>query len=139
MAFTHLNINTLYMSMQLYIYKTILYNRLHTFIHKQKNYIFIHLYIIHNNTFILKQTSKILFQINTDYLSLLPLPLLLLPEALPGPSNLQFTGSTTDSLRFRWSPAGGQVTGYLIQYTPISGLGQPISTELRQVRPLNCN
>ncbi|XP_063072315.1 collagen alpha-1(VII) chain [Engraulis encrasicolus] len=54
-------------------------------------------------------------------------------EAAQGPSNLQFTTSTIDSLSFRWSPANGQVTGYLIQYTPISGLGQPVTAELRQV------
>ncbi|XP_048110377.1 collagen alpha-1(VII) chain-like [Alosa alosa] len=54
-------------------------------------------------------------------------------EATTGPSNLQFTESTTDSLRFQWTPAGGQVTGYRIQYTPVSGLGQPINAELQQV------
>lgn len=58
---------------------------------------------------------------------------LCLSEALQGPSTLQFTDSTIDSLRFQWSPAGGQVTGYLIQYTPISGLGQPVAAERREV------
>ncbi|KAK5612077.1 hypothetical protein CRENBAI_000744 [Crenichthys baileyi] len=53
-------------------------------------------------------------------------------EAFSGPSNLQFTGQTTDSLRFRWSPAGGPVSGYAIQYVPLSGLGQPIIAKLRQ-------
>uniref|UniRef100_A0A3P9NZE4 Collagen type VII alpha 1 chain n=1 Tax=Poecilia reticulata TaxID=8081 RepID=A0A3P9NZE4_POERE len=53
-------------------------------------------------------------------------------EAFSGPSNLQFTAQTTDSLRFRWSPAGGPVSGYAIQYVPLSGLGQPIIAELRQ-------
>uniref|UniRef100_A0A3B5MQU2 Collagen, type VII, alpha 1 n=1 Tax=Xiphophorus couchianus TaxID=32473 RepID=A0A3B5MQU2_9TELE len=52
--------------------------------------------------------------------------------AFSGPSNLQFTAQTTDSLRFRWSPAGGPVSGYAIQYVPLSGLGQPINAELRQ-------
>ncbi|KAM3877835.1 uncharacterized protein col7a1 [Diretmus argenteus] len=53
-------------------------------------------------------------------------------EAFSGPSNIQFTGHTSDSLRFRWSPAGGPVSGYVVQYTPLSGLGQPITADLRQ-------
>ncbi|XP_039971818.1 collagen alpha-1(VII) chain isoform X2 [Xiphias gladius] len=53
-------------------------------------------------------------------------------EAFSGPSNVQFTGQTSDSLRFRWSPAGGPVSGYVVQYVPLSGLGQPITAELRQ-------
>ncbi|KAG7232561.1 hypothetical protein INR49_008400 [Caranx melampygus] len=53
-------------------------------------------------------------------------------EAFSGPSNIQFTGQTSDSLRFRWSPAGGPVSGYVVQYVPLSGLGQPITAELRQ-------
>ncbi|KAM7422509.1 hypothetical protein PAMA_010518 [Pampus argenteus] len=53
-------------------------------------------------------------------------------EAYSGPSNIQFTGQTSDSLRFRWSPAGGPVSGYVVQYVPLSGLGQPITAELRQ-------
>lgn len=57
----------------------------------------------------------------------------LLPEAFSGPSNLQFTAQTSDSLRFRWIAAGGPVSGYVVQYTPLSGLGQPITAELRQV------
>lgn len=56
-------------------------------------------------------------------------------EAFSGPSNIQFTGQTSDSLRFRWSPAGGPVSGYVVQYVPLSGLGQPITAELRQVSP----
>ncbi|XP_068598196.1 collagen alpha-1(VII) chain [Brachionichthys hirsutus] len=54
-------------------------------------------------------------------------------EGFSGPSNLQFTGQTSDSLRFRWNFAGGPVTGYLVQYVPLSGLGQPISAEMREV------
>ncbi|XP_074490386.1 uncharacterized protein col7a1 [Sebastes fasciatus] len=53
-------------------------------------------------------------------------------EAFSGPSNIQFTGQTTDTLRFRWSAAGGPLTGYVVQYVPLSGLGQPITAELRQ-------
>ncbi|XP_056606993.1 LOW QUALITY PROTEIN: collagen alpha-1(VII) chain [Triplophysa dalaica] len=53
-------------------------------------------------------------------------------ESYSGPSDLQIFGETTDSLRFRWSPAGGSVSGYLVQYRPLSGLSQPIKAELRQ-------
>ncbi|XP_029631257.1 collagen alpha-1(VII) chain isoform X2 [Salmo trutta] len=53
-------------------------------------------------------------------------------DAFSGPSNLQFSSQTSDSLRFRWTPTGGPVTGYVVQYTPLSGLGQPITAELRQ-------
>lgn len=54
-------------------------------------------------------------------------------EAFSGPSNLQFTGQTSDSLRFRWNAAGGPLSGYVVQYVPLSGLGQPLTSELRQV------
>lgn len=54
-------------------------------------------------------------------------------EAFVGPSNLQFTGQTSDSLRFRWSPAGGPVSAYVIQHVPLTGLGQPVIAEMRQV------
>ncbi|KAK9529079.1 hypothetical protein VZT92_013196 [Zoarces viviparus] len=53
-------------------------------------------------------------------------------EAFSGPSNIQFTGQTSDTLRFRWSAAGGPLSGYVVQYVPLSGLGQPITAELRQ-------
>uniref|UniRef100_A0A8C2AUJ6 Collagen, type VII, alpha 1 n=1 Tax=Cyprinus carpio TaxID=7962 RepID=A0A8C2AUJ6_CYPCA len=42
-------------------------------------------------------------------------------------------GETTNSLRFRWTSAGGPVSGYVVQYRPLSGLGQPITAELQQV------
>lgn len=57
------------------------------------------------------------------------------PEAFSGPSNLQFSGQTSDSLSFYWSEAGGPVSAYMVQYVPLSGLGQPITAELRQVSP----
>ncbi|KPP59426.1 collagen alpha-1(VII) chain-like, partial [Scleropages formosus] len=53
-------------------------------------------------------------------------------ETFSGPANLQFSGETFDTLRFRWMAAGGPVNGYIVQYTPLSALGQPIVTELRQ-------
>lgn len=56
-------------------------------------------------------------------------------EAFSGPSNLHFSGQTSDSLSFGWSDAGGPVNAYVVQYVPLSGLGQPITAELRQVSP----
>ncbi|KAJ8408998.1 hypothetical protein AAFF_G00240190 [Aldrovandia affinis] len=53
-------------------------------------------------------------------------------DSFSGPSNLQFSGETSDSLRFRWTAALGPVNGYVVQYVPLSGLGQPITSELRQ-------
>ncbi|KAG1942644.1 collagen alpha-1(VII) chain [Pimephales promelas] len=53
-------------------------------------------------------------------------------EPYSGPSDLQILGETTNSLRFRWTSAGGPVSGYVVQYRPLSGLGQPITSELRQ-------
>ncbi|KAM9408211.1 uncharacterized protein col7a1 [Pholidichthys leucotaenia] len=53
-------------------------------------------------------------------------------EAFSGPSNIQFTSQMSDSLRFSWSPAAGPVSGYVVQYVPLSGLGQPITAELHQ-------
>lgn len=60
------------------------------------------------------------------------------PEAFSGPSNLQFSSHTSDSLSFRWSEAKGPVVSYSVQYVPLSGLGQAISAELRQVRARTC-
>lgn len=68
------------------------------------------------------------------YILLLP-PASLLSEAFSGPANIQFTGQTSDTLRFRWSAAGGPSSGYVVQYVPLSGLGQPMTSELRQVSP----
>lgn len=56
-------------------------------------------------------------------------------EAFAGPSNLRFSGQTSDSLSFYWNEAGGHVNSYAVQYVPLSGLGQPITAELRQVSP----
>ncbi|XP_073810467.1 collagen alpha-1(VII) chain isoform X1 [Danio rerio] len=53
-------------------------------------------------------------------------------EAYSGPSDLQVLGETPDSLRFQWTSAGGPVSGYVVQYRPLSAQGQPITAELRQ-------
>ena len=77
---------------------------------------------------ITSQTAKPAF----NFIHVPPIPS---SEAFSGPTNIQFTGQTSDSLRFRWSQAGGPVSGYVVQYVPLSGLGQPITAELRQVSP----
>ncbi|KAJ8265290.1 hypothetical protein COCON_G00143890 [Conger conger] len=53
-------------------------------------------------------------------------------EAFSGPSNLQVLVETFDSLKFRWTAALGPVNGYVVQYVPLSGLGQPITSEFQQ-------
>ncbi|XP_028823049.1 collagen alpha-1(VII) chain isoform X2 [Denticeps clupeoides] len=53
-------------------------------------------------------------------------------EGFPGPSNLQISGETYDSLQVQWSTAGGPVVGYVVQHVPVSGLGQPITAQLQQ-------
>ncbi|MBN3274147.1 CO7A1 protein, partial [Polyodon spathula] len=54
-------------------------------------------------------------------------------EDFTGPSSLVFFQETFDSIHVRWPAAGGPVIGYKIQYTPLTGLGQPITVELREV------
>ncbi|XP_018425152.1 PREDICTED: collagen alpha-1(VII) chain-like [Nanorana parkeri] len=58
-----------------------------------------------------------------------------LPEgsAYTGPSNLVFTDQTTGSLKIQWTAATGPVTGYKIVYGPLTGQGQPIPLELREI------
>ncbi|TSK42091.1 Collagen alpha-1(VII) chain [Bagarius yarrelli] len=53
-------------------------------------------------------------------------------EVFSGPTELKFIDETTNSIRFRWTAAGGPVISYLVQYTPLSGLGQPLTAELQQ-------
>lgn len=90
---------------------------------------------IHYSLLHYKHPLSIFISLSLSYLSsTLPLSFsLFFADAFSGPSNLQFSSQTSDSLRFRWTPAGGPVTGYVVQYTPLSGLGQPITAELRQV------
>lgn len=40
----------------------------------------------------------------------------------------------SQSLRVQWTAASGPVTGYKVQYAPLTGLGQPLSSERREVR-----
>uniref|UniRef100_A0A8C0GBP7 Collagen alpha-1(VII) chain n=1 Tax=Chelonoidis abingdonii TaxID=106734 RepID=A0A8C0GBP7_CHEAB len=50
-----------------------------------------------------------------------------------GPSNLVFVEQTVDMLRIRWTAAGGPVTGYKVQYVPLTGLGQQVTAEMQEV------
>lgn len=36
-------------------------------------------------------------------------------------------------LRIQWTAAGGPVTGYIVQYVPLTGLGQQIIAERQEV------
>ncbi|KAL8212551.1 UNVERIFIED_CONTAM: hypothetical protein K2H54_050547 [Gekko kuhli] len=54
-------------------------------------------------------------------------------QTYSGPANLVFVDQGTDMLRIRWTAAGGPVTGYKVQYVPLTGLGQPITAERQEV------
>ncbi|XP_044133379.1 collagen alpha-1(VII) chain [Bufo gargarizans] len=54
-------------------------------------------------------------------------------ETYTGLSNLVFSDQTADSMRIRWTAATGPVTGYKIVYGPLTGLGQQIPLELREI------
>nr|XP_051707604.1 collagen alpha-1(VII) chain isoform X4 [Oryctolagus cuniculus] len=62
-----------------------------------------------------------------------------IPVTLPpddstlGPRDLVLSEPGSQSLRVQWTAASGPVTGYKIQYTPLTGLGQPRPSELREV------
>ncbi|KAI5109494.1 collagen alpha-1(VII) chain isoform X4 [Silurus meridionalis] len=53
-------------------------------------------------------------------------------DVFSGPTDLKVAEVTFNSIRFEWTAAGGPVNNYLVQYTPLSGLGQPLTAELRQ-------
>ncbi|XP_021542616.1 collagen alpha-1(VII) chain [Neomonachus schauinslandi] len=61
------------------------------------------------------------------------------PVALPtddltsGPRDLVLSEAGSQSLRVQWTAASGPVTGYKVQYTPLTGLGQPLPSERREV------
>ncbi|TRZ13503.1 hypothetical protein HGM15179_013603 [Zosterops borbonicus] len=50
-----------------------------------------------------------------------------------GPSNLEILEQGVDHLRIRWRAASGPITGYRVQYVPLTGLGQPIMAERQEV------
>ncbi|RMC00145.1 hypothetical protein DUI87_23556 [Hirundo rustica rustica] len=50
-----------------------------------------------------------------------------------GPSNLEIPEQSLNHLRIRWRAASGPITGYRVQYVPLTGLGQPIMAERQEV------
>ncbi|XP_058583023.1 collagen alpha-1(VII) chain [Neofelis nebulosa] len=50
-----------------------------------------------------------------------------------GPRDLVLSEAGSQSLRVRWTAASGPVTGYKVQYAPLTGLGQPLPGERREV------
>ncbi|RLV99448.1 hypothetical protein DV515_00009730 [Chloebia gouldiae] len=50
-----------------------------------------------------------------------------------GPSNLEIPEQGLDHLQIRWRAASGPITGYRVQYVPLTGLGQPIMAERQEV------
>nr|XP_048713923.1 collagen alpha-1(VII) chain isoform X3 [Caretta caretta] len=55
------------------------------------------------------------------------------PRVYSGPSNLVFVEQAVNMLRIRWTAAGGPVTGYKVQYVPLTGLGQQVTAEMQEV------
>lgn len=53
-----------------------------------------------------------------------------------GPRDLVLSEPSSQSLRVQWTAASGPVTGYKVQYTPLTGLGQPLPSERQEVRIL---
>lgn len=73
--------------------------------------------------------------------SALPAPDLTLPptpfaadDTPSGPRDLVLSEPSSQSLRVRWTAASGPVTGYKVQYTPLTGLGQPLPSGRQEVR-----
>ncbi|KAG8524017.1 Collagen alpha-1(VII) chain [Galemys pyrenaicus] len=54
-------------------------------------------------------------------------------DATSGPRDLVLSEPGSQSLHVQWTAASGPVTGYKIQYTPLTGLGQPLPSERREV------
>ncbi|MBZ3877345.1 Collagen alpha-1(VII) chain, partial [Sciurus carolinensis] len=54
-------------------------------------------------------------------------------DSISGPRDLVLSEPSSQSLRVQWTAASGPVTGYKVQYTPLTGLGQPLPSELREV------
>ncbi|XP_048190837.1 LOW QUALITY PROTEIN: collagen alpha-1(VII) chain [Perognathus longimembris pacificus] len=54
-------------------------------------------------------------------------------DSTSGPRDLVLSEPTSQSLRVQWTAASGPVTGYKIEYTPLTGLGQPLPSERREV------
>lgn len=70
-----------------------------------------------------------------------PTPDLILPpipfaadDTPSGPRDLVLSEPSSQSLRVQWTAASGPVTGYKVQYTPLTELGQPLPSERQEVR-----
>ncbi|XP_078518525.1 collagen alpha-1(VII) chain [Lissotriton helveticus] len=50
-----------------------------------------------------------------------------------GPTNLVISEPTTESLRIRWTAASGPLTGYKVQYVPLTAVGQQITAERQEL------
>uniref|UniRef100_A0A8C2VNE3 Collagen alpha-1(VII) chain n=1 Tax=Chinchilla lanigera TaxID=34839 RepID=A0A8C2VNE3_CHILA len=50
-----------------------------------------------------------------------------------GPRDLVLSETGSQSLRVQWTAASGPVTGYRVHYTPLTGLGQPLPSERKEV------
>uniref|UniRef100_A0A2K5RMZ7 Collagen alpha-1(VII) chain n=1 Tax=Cebus imitator TaxID=2715852 RepID=A0A2K5RMZ7_CEBIM len=54
-------------------------------------------------------------------------------DSTSAPRDLVLSEPSSQSLRVQWTAASGPVTGYKVQYTPLTGLGQPLSSERQEV------
>ncbi|XP_011888962.1 PREDICTED: collagen alpha-1(VII) chain isoform X5 [Cercocebus atys] len=56
-----------------------------------------------------------------------------LDDSTSAPRDLVLSEPSSQSLRVQWTAASGPVTGYKVQYTPLTGLGQPLPSERQEV------
>uniref|UniRef100_A0A8I4A3K6 Collagen alpha-1(VII) chain n=1 Tax=Callithrix jacchus TaxID=9483 RepID=A0A8I4A3K6_CALJA len=56
-----------------------------------------------------------------------------LDDSTSAPRDLVLSEPSSQSLRVQWTAASGPVTGYKVQYTPLTGLGQPLSSQRQEV------
>ncbi|KAK2091091.1 Collagen alpha-1(VII) chain [Saguinus oedipus] len=54
-------------------------------------------------------------------------------DSTSAPRDLVLSEPSSQSLRVQWTAASGPVTGYKVQYTPLTGLGQPLSSQRQEV------
>uniref|UniRef100_Q02388-2 Isoform 2 of Collagen alpha-1(VII) chain n=1 Tax=Homo sapiens TaxID=9606 RepID=Q02388-2 len=54
-------------------------------------------------------------------------------DSTSAPRDLVLSEPSSQSLRVQWTAASGPVTGYKVQYTPLTGLGQPLPSERQEV------
>nr|XP_055238312.1 collagen alpha-1(VII) chain isoform X2 [Gorilla gorilla gorilla] len=54
-------------------------------------------------------------------------------DSTSAPRDLVLSEPSSQSLRVQWTAASGPVTGHKVQYTPLTGLGQPLPSERQEV------